>query len=41
MNNYVKQNHNENSRPDLVGIPQFCIFNFDFCILKMTNGQFE
>jgi len=21
-------------------VPQFCIFNFDFCILKLTN-QFE
>jgi hypothetical protein len=22
-------------------IPQFCIFHFDFCILKLTLGQFE
>jgi hypothetical protein len=22
-------------------IPQFCLFIFDFCILKLTIGQFE
>jgi len=22
-------------------ILQFCIFNFDFCVLKLTIGQFE
>jgi len=44
MNNYAKQNRNENSHPALkifkCWVPQFCIFNFDFCILKLTN-QFE
>jgi len=35
------ENHNKNSYPDKVGIPQFCIFNFDFCIFKLTVGQFE
>jgi len=29
------------SYSDEVGIPQFCIFNFYFCILKLTSGQFE
>ncbi len=42
--NYAKQNRNENSHPALkifkCWVPQFCIFNFDFCILKLTN-QFE
>jgi len=42
--NYAKQNRNENSHPALkifkCRVPQFCIFNFDFCILKLTN-QFE
>jgi len=42
--NYIKQNRNENSHPALkifkCWVPQFCIFNFDFCILKLTN-QFE
>jgi len=40
IKNYVKQNHNKNSHPDKAGIPQFCIFNFDFCIFKLTVGQF-
>jgi len=41
IHNYGKQNYNENSHPDSVGVPQFCILNFDFCILKLTDGQFE
>jgi len=39
--NYAKRSLNQNTNPDAVGIPQFCIFNFDFCILKLTVGQFE
>jgi len=31
----------KNSDPDKVGIPQFLVFNFDFCIFKLTIGQFE
>jgi len=38
------KNNNKNSHPALkifkYWVPQFCIFNFDFCILKLTN-QFE
>jgi len=38
------KNNNKNSHPALkifkCWVPQFCIFNFDFCILKLTN-QFE
>jgi len=41
LNSYETQDHNQNSHPDTVGIPQFCIFPFDFCILKLTFGQFE
>ncbi len=41
VTNNDEKNHNENSHPDKVWIPQFCIFNFDFCILKLTVGQFE
>jgi len=35
------KNHNKNNHPDFVGIPQFCFFNFYFCILKLTIGRFE
>jgi len=36
-----QQNNNQDVHPDNVGIPQFCILNFDFCILKLAVGQFE
>jgi len=41
VNSYERQSYDWNSHPDNVGIPQFCIFHFDFCILKLTLGQFE
>ena len=37
----TEQANNQNSHPDNLGIPQFCIFTFNFCILKLTIGQFE
>jgi hypothetical protein len=38
---FEKRNNIKNSHPDEVGIPKFCIFNFDFCVLKITVSQFE
>jgi hypothetical protein len=36
-----KENNSQNNHPDRVGIPQLCILIFDFCILNLTDGQFE
>jgi len=30
------QTNNQNTHPDNVGIPQFCILHFHFCILKLA-----
>jgi hypothetical protein len=36
-----RQDNNQDIHLDNVGIPQFCILDFDFCILKLAVGQSE